>query len=189
MAVSRVGWWMRCFGASTDKRQYAYANSPHIRKLDRGQLPRNRKADKTPTATSVRYRDEHGKKCWHGTAELKHTETYPSDFGASVAALYDELKSTACGCPALPAKLPSALEVFEEHPEILALFAGADLDAVYIYLRGCKYLCIPAVWKEHFPVKVAGSPGGSRKRARESPNSRKGRRSSPGKAPVSRKVP
>ena len=109
-----------------------------------------------------------------------------------MAALYNDLKNTACGCPALPDKLPSALAVFEEQrmaPEIAALFAWADLDAVYIYLRGSKYLCIPTVWKEQFPVKLAGSPGGSRKRAREAPDPSKGPRSSPRKTPVSRKAP
>ena len=84
--VSRVGWWMGLFGAPTAKRQFAYSNSPVARRLDRGKLqvqPRKASAKRNAVkknkqkkiATAVQYRNKQGKLCWHGTGELKATET------------------------------------------------------------------------------------------------------------------
>ena len=69
---------MGAYFAKSLKRQYAYANSAAIRKLDRAPLQgwRNtsRQAKPCKVQTAKVYKDSHGKKRYHGTAALKATE-------------------------------------------------------------------------------------------------------------------
>ena len=86
--VSRVGWWMGLFGAATAKRQFAYSNSPVVRRLDRGKLqvkPRKVSGKRTApakkkVATAVQYKNKEGKLCWHGSGALKATETLDPNY-------------------------------------------------------------------------------------------------------------
>ena len=74
--VFRVGWWMAHYASCTPKRHFAYANSPWIRKLDKGVLQwKNRLAQgHKKVQTAVTYRSKSGKKCYKGTKALKKTE-------------------------------------------------------------------------------------------------------------------
>ena len=72
--VSRVGWWMSAYGATTAKRQFAYANSPEIRKIDRGTLQRHVDFLGKRVRTTYCYINSAGKKCYNGTKNLKGTE-------------------------------------------------------------------------------------------------------------------
>ena len=67
--VRRVSWWMNRYGAGSAKRQYAWANSPAIMKLDVGW-----KRMVASIKTSVHYKDRHGNKRWKGSSALKSTE-------------------------------------------------------------------------------------------------------------------
>ena len=67
--VRRVSWWMSRYGAPSPKRQYAWANSPAILRLDVGW-----KRMKPTLKTCEQYLNKKGKKCWKGTAKLKSTE-------------------------------------------------------------------------------------------------------------------
>ena len=82
--------------------------------------------------------------------------TYPAQFAAAIANIYDDLKQSALGCPGLPADLPRAIDTFRTNPtppEVAELFEWADLQPVYKYLRGCKKLCIPDEWRSLFQVQ------------------------------------
>ena len=78
LEVSRVGWYMGAYYASSLKRQFAYANSPAIRRLDRGQLQvtraRLQRSNRT-IKTRRSYTNKAGRLCYQGTKELKSTET------------------------------------------------------------------------------------------------------------------
>lgn len=65
------------FGNSL-KRQYAYANSPAIRRLDKGKLQMIKaRLEKSGNKAKTRraHPDKNGKLRYHGTKELKSTET------------------------------------------------------------------------------------------------------------------
>ena len=70
--------------------------------------------------------------------------------------IFQELKATAKGKPALPAEIPDAIDLFArgDGPGVEELFQAADLVAVYRYLRGGVHLRIPpeSEWKPLFPV-------------------------------------
>ena len=74
--VSRVGWYMGAYFGKTLKRQYAYSNSPVIRRLDRGHLQqiRTRLENAQKVRTSEVYKNKAGKPCYVGTKHLKATE-------------------------------------------------------------------------------------------------------------------
>ncbi|CAE7261921.1 unnamed protein product [Symbiodinium sp. CCMP2592] len=74
MAVSRVSWWMSAYGARSAKRQFAYANSPEIRKIDRGTHQSRGQCLGKRVSTTYRYINSAGKKCYNGTKDLKGTE-------------------------------------------------------------------------------------------------------------------
>ena len=74
--VARVGWWMGLYGAQSAKRQFAYSNSPAIRKLDKGPLKMSaRKRIKNKVKTAIKTVRKDGGTGWCGTKELKATET------------------------------------------------------------------------------------------------------------------
>ena len=114
--------------------------------------------------------------CIHGSSYLTvrlatQPRTYPAQFAAAIAGTYDDMKASACGCPALPATLVPAVDLFREHPtpqEVSELFQLADLESVYVYLRGCQKLRIPDPWRELFPVMVPSSLEGLETLATES---------------------
>ena len=65
------------FGNSL-KHQYAYANSPAIRRLDKGKLQMIKaRLEKSGNKAKTRraHPDKNGKLRYHGTKELKSTET------------------------------------------------------------------------------------------------------------------
>ncbi|CAE7241486.1 unnamed protein product, partial [Symbiodinium sp. KB8] len=123
--VSRVGWYMGAYFANSLKRQFAYANSPAIRRLDRGQLQVTRaRLQRTNHKIKTRrvYTNKAGKTCYQGTKQLKDTEKYPVLFGLAVAKILEELKAD--------------------------LYEFAKLGAAYEYIRGGKSLRIPQVSEE-----------------------------------------
>ena len=81
--MSRVGWMMGDYFAKSLKRQYAYANSPTIRKLDKNQdqpagrsrVVTSRQCGLGKVKTTTVYKDSKGKKRYQGSSELKGTET------------------------------------------------------------------------------------------------------------------
>ena len=79
--VSRVGWYMGYYFAKSLKRQYAYSNSPAIRKLERDKVQATRRLcslGKIQTVTRVKH--EIGKERFTGTGQLKGTERLRQDF-------------------------------------------------------------------------------------------------------------
>ena len=68
--VFRCGWWMSRYGAGSPKRQYAWSNGSAIKRLDIGW-----KRMKNKIETVRQYMDKQGKKRWHGTKALSHTES------------------------------------------------------------------------------------------------------------------
>lgn len=73
---------MALYGGPTPKRHLCICNSRHIQELDRGKL-RDWKAKvkeleesgSRPKPLVKTYVDRHGKKRWHGTADLKSSES------------------------------------------------------------------------------------------------------------------
>ena len=81
---------------------------------------------------------------------MSRPRTYPEALASGVAEIFHDLASSARGCPELPRKLPSALELFQQKqtaPEVAELFEFAELDSPYAYLRGGESLRIPPEWK------------------------------------------
>lgn len=68
--VRRVSWWMSRYGAKSAKRQYAWANSPAILRLDVGW-----KRMKSKISTCIKYVNREGRKCYKGSPQLKGTES------------------------------------------------------------------------------------------------------------------
>ena len=63
------------YNAKTAKRQYALANSPAIRSLDKGKLQvHGKKLAKEKIITARKYQDRSGKWRYMGTPELRKTE-------------------------------------------------------------------------------------------------------------------
>ncbi|CAE7773786.1 unnamed protein product [Symbiodinium microadriaticum] len=158
--VSRVGWYMGAYFANSLKRQFAYANSPAIRRLDRGQLQVTRaRLQRTNHKIKTRrvYTNKAGKTCYQGTKQLKDTEKYPVLFGLAVAKILEELKASAKGCPATPGtQVPAALASFLGIPESAEadLYEFAKLGAAYEYIRGGKSLRIPQDWRAYLPQTI-----------------------------------
>ena len=65
---------MSAYGAKTAKRQFAYANSPEIRKIDRGAQQSHVEFRRKSVSTTYRYINSAGRKCCNGTKDLKGTE-------------------------------------------------------------------------------------------------------------------
>lgn len=78
--VSTVKWWMQHYKAPTAKRHYGYANSPVVRRLDRGTLQRTKHgSDQQKIQTCEKYYDGSGKLRYKGTRHLKGTEPLSSN--------------------------------------------------------------------------------------------------------------
>ena len=69
--VSKVCWWMSRYGGSSPKRQWAYSNSPAIKRLDVGWKRMSRRK----LQTTIRYKNRDGKWCYKGARGLRSTET------------------------------------------------------------------------------------------------------------------
>ena len=86
--VSRVSWWMSRYGGSCPKRQYAYANSDAIKRLDIGW----KRMTRAKLATTIKYKNKAGKWCYKGSSGLRSTETIASNsFNIVGQKLYDML--------------------------------------------------------------------------------------------------
>ena len=74
--VTKVHWWMRHYSSRTPKRHWAYANSTHVVKLDRGTLTgwKRKSIEEGGAPTAIVYKNKAGKTCYKGTAALKKTE-------------------------------------------------------------------------------------------------------------------
>ena len=73
--VWRVGWWMAHYSSQTPKRHFAYSNSRHILRVDKGVLQwKNRVNREKAPKTVVQYKSKSGKSCYKGTPALKKTE-------------------------------------------------------------------------------------------------------------------
>ena len=75
--VFRSCWWMRLFQSSSPKRHVAYSSSPWVERFNLGRLtgwsPKMNKEKNTAS-----YVDPiTGKRKWHGTKNLKKTESFP----------------------------------------------------------------------------------------------------------------
>ena len=78
--MSTVKWWMQHYKAPTAKRHYGYANSPVVRRLDRGTLQRTKHgSDQQKIQTCEKYYDGSGKLRYKGTRHLKGTEPLASN--------------------------------------------------------------------------------------------------------------
>ncbi|CAE7655420.1 unnamed protein product [Symbiodinium sp. CCMP2592] len=112
---------MGAYYASSLKRQFAYANSPAIRRLDRGQLQvtraRLQRSDRT-IKTRRSYTNKSGKLCYQGTKELKATEKYPVLFGLAIAKIFEELKA-----------LQAELAILDKKPIRMASISTLSLDS------------------------------------------------------------
>lgn len=73
--VARIGWWMSAFGAASAKPQYAYANSPALRKVYQFIPTTTKVKKKEKVETCRKYKNKQGKDCYAGTSALKDTET------------------------------------------------------------------------------------------------------------------
>ncbi|CAL1151357.1 unnamed protein product [Cladocopium goreaui] len=157
-AVSTVKWWMQHYKAPTAKRHYGYANSPVVRRLDRGTLQRTKHgSDQQKIQTCEKYYDGSGKLRYKGTRHLKGTEIYPMAFARAMVDMVEDLKAGAKGKPELPAQgAPPALYTMTQlewnTPEDLWTFA--DFDQLFTYLRGSKRLRIPLEWRNVIPSKL-----------------------------------
>ncbi|CAE7235249.1 unnamed protein product [Symbiodinium sp. CCMP2456] len=79
-AVSRVGWYMGYYFGTSLKRQYAYSNSPAVRKLQRDKVQATQRLcnlGKIKTVTRVKHPS--GKERFSGTSQLKGTERLRQD--------------------------------------------------------------------------------------------------------------
>ena len=67
---------MRHYDGATDKPHMGFANSPHIRQLDKGRLDRaaTKGSSKPTIKTCVKYKDSKGLTRYKGTTSLKGTE-------------------------------------------------------------------------------------------------------------------
>ena len=75
-------------------------------------------------------------------------------FAVAVADIFDELKATASGDPAVPEKssgLAAFIEAAPKDAELFDLFVFARLKSVYEYIRGCKTLRLPTDWRPVVP--------------------------------------
>ena len=74
--VCRVNWSMGAFGGETAKPQYAYSNSPAIRKLHHYRPTSGNHVKKvhTKVETCKKYKNRDGKDCYVGTKQLRDTE-------------------------------------------------------------------------------------------------------------------
>ncbi|CAE7277947.1 ADS3 [Symbiodinium sp. CCMP2592] len=82
---------------------------------------------------------------------------YPTPFAEAVADIFEDLRSSAMGCPAVP-DMPSGsgLEAFkaaQTPADVQRLFRQADLRSAYDYMRGGTHLQIPPEWKALFPAR------------------------------------
>ncbi|CAE7513266.1 unnamed protein product [Symbiodinium sp. CCMP2456] len=159
--VSRVGWWMGLYGGRCPKRQYAFSNSHHVRRLDLGVLKkthRKRIKDKGKFSTVSRRARKDGTVAYTGTKDLKSTEIYPLPFADAVADIFQDLKCSGKGCPTAPQTVPgSGLQAFssaETPADVQRLFRQADLESVYDYLRGGTHLEMPPEWRSQLPVRA-----------------------------------
>lgn len=155
--VARISWWMSAFGSETAKPQYAYLNSPAIRKLHHfGNSSSKVKKNHLKIETCRQYQNKEGKACYTGTRQLKATEIYPDPFGEAVANPIDDLKLHKFGIPNLPNPLPDPVESFKntESMKGSGLFDYAGLESVYKYLRKGTNLHIPKEWEGLGPNSI-----------------------------------
>ena len=80
---------------------------------------------------------------------------YPEGFGRAISDMFEELRTSARGCPVPPEDLPPGpLYMDPMHDDLDAeeIFANAGLEDVYVYLRGALRLEIPEVWRPLVPA-------------------------------------
>lgn len=155
-SVARTSWKMGTFGSPTLKPQYAYSNSPTIRKVPLyAPTTMHVKKNHTKVETARAYKNKSGKDCFTGTKHLKDTEIYPEHFACSISELVDDLRMARQGSQ-MPDPVPTAQETFLKCDSMNGsdLFDHADLASVFSYLRGCKSLRIPKEWVDHVPTSI-----------------------------------
>ena len=76
--VFRTKWYMAHYGGATPKPHYAWGNSPHIAKLDKGRLvgwhAKQQQAGVTKVRTCEIYKNKRGETCYKGTRNLRKSE-------------------------------------------------------------------------------------------------------------------
>lgn len=137
--VSRINWWMGAFGAATAKPQYAYSNSPSIRKLHHyaPSTWKVKKNDKVKVETCRKYQNKEGKDCYTGTSALKGTETLECNnnhwLGMSTSVHFSSFKSSWSPLP-----LPHS---FSRQPRIYPDRFGMSIADMIDDLKGSAYGC------------------------------------------------
>ena len=106
--VARISWWMSAFGSETAKPQYAYSNSPAIRKLHHfGNSSSKVKKNHLKVETCRQYQNKEGKACYTGTRQLKATEILDASnciiFFIS-ACIYEDYSCMAIVFPEFPSQ-------------------------------------------------------------------------------------
>lgn len=145
-SVRRVAWWMSRYGAKSPKRQYAWANSPAILRLDVGW-----KKMKHTIRTCHQYVNKNGKRCWHGSSQLKRTENYPRPFAQAIVRLRDDLVNRGTR-HSYPSPMPTGVSTVQAAwQDDEGLFKQARLSEVIAYLRLGSSLNLPKHWRETIP--------------------------------------
>ena len=78
--VSRISWWMSSFGSATAKPQYAYSNSPSIRRVHQYAPTTSVERTGEHVETCRAYKNKEGRVCYTGTKNLKSTERLACDW-------------------------------------------------------------------------------------------------------------
>ncbi|CAK8992001.1 Uncharacterized protein SCF082_LOCUS2903 [Durusdinium trenchii] len=154
--VSRISWWMSSFGSATAKPQYAYSNSPSIRRVHQYAPTTSVERTGEHVETCRAYKNKEGRVCYTGTKNLKSTEIYPDLFGLTISELVPHLKADKCGSPKLPDLLPPAIDSIRRSTfgHGSGLFDHADLSSPYRYLRKGHHLSIPKEWEREVPKSI-----------------------------------
>lgn len=77
-------------------------------------------------------------------------------FARAFCDMKEAMKRSSSGRPQIPDPLPPAMHTLTVLQwEDTDFWQFADLANFYEYLRGCKYLRIPELWKPHFPKTLS----------------------------------
>lgn len=150
--VSRIHWWMSAFGSETAKPQYAYSNSPSIRKVYHYAPTSFNKVVDTKVTTCRQYKNKAGKDCWVGTAQLKDTEILGCDKISPRTDRFEKHSLIHTHAHASPSALPRI------YPDLFGLTISELLDDLRSNQRGCPKLpeCVPTAFQS-----MAGAVSGT----------------------------
>lgn len=133
---------MSAFGSETAKPQYAYSNSPSIRKVYHYAPTSFNKVVDTKVTTCRQYKNKAGKDCWVGTAQLKDTEILGCDKISPRTDRFEKHSLIHTHAHASPSALPRI------YPDLFGLTISELLDDLRSNQRGCPKLpeCVPTAF-------------------------------------------